>query len=222
MKKKTGILIGILVIPVFLFFIIKWAGIVQPDVNLPYFIPIDETENVDGEIDTVYHQVPDFSFIDSKNRVVTLDELDDQIYVANFIFTRCAVNCPLMTSQLLRVYSVFEDNPHVRFLSHTVDPENDSPETLKLYKEGYQIKGDQWLFLTGEKKEIYNQAIKGYYLAAGEENSDVGFFHTDKIALVDKQRHIRGFYSGTDSEDIERLITEIGVLLKAHENETKK
>lgn len=213
--KKTGVLLVIIVAPVLFFFAMKWFGWVETAVSLPYYIPKDIEERREGDsifYDTTYHQVPPFSFYNENGETITQGAVEGKIRVVDFIFTRCQVECPLMTSQLLRVNEIFQNDSNIAFLSHTVDPQHDSPAVLKTYKESFGITNEQWYFLTGSKDEIYEQALKGYYLAAGEEDTEVGFLHSDKIVLVDKEGFIRGFYSGTDPEDIDRLKTEISVL----------
>ncbi|MDB5240267.1 MAG: electron transporter SenC, partial [Spirosoma sp.] len=42
---------------------------------------------------------------------------------------------------------------------------------------------------------------------------DETFIHSEKLVLVDKQGIVRGFYDGTDKEDVDRLVLEMRVLL---------
>ena len=103
-------------------------------------------------------------------------------------------------------------------LSHTVNPEEDSSRILLRYAEQHNAVDKNWIFLTGDKKQLYNLARKGYLLNAEAGKGDADdFIHTQNFALIDKEKHIRGFYDGTDSLEIERLITEIKVLMDEYE-----
>ncbi len=109
-------------------------------------------------------------------------------------------------------------------LSHTVDPEHDRPEQLKAYARKYDAIPGKWYFLTGSKSQIYNLAMHGYYLPtvdAGlkEGNPNETFIHSEKLVLVDKEGIVRGFYDGTNKEDVDRLVLEIRVLLDIYRKE---
>ena len=109
---------------------------------------------------------------------------------------------------------VFDD---VLILSHTVAPEEDSINVLMDYAKLHNVINKQWLFLTGEKKHLYDMARTGYLLNNEAGNGDEDdFIHTQNFALVDRERHLRGFYDGTDKKDVDRLILEIRVLLKIY------
>jgi protein SCO1/2 len=163
--------------------------------------------------DTTYHFIPPFEFIDQDNKKVTEETVKNKIYVAEYFFTTCQSICPIMNANLDRVYADFKNDPDFLILSHTVDPETDSVEVLKDYANKHQVNDKKWLFVTGSKPELYNLARKGYLLNAEEGNGgSEDFIHTQNFALIDKNRHIRGFYDGTDSLDIERLIREIKIL----------
>jgi protein SCO1/2 len=94
-----------------------------------------------------------------------------------------------------------------------VNPETDSVPQLLHYAEQHGVTDAKWLFLTGDKKRLYESARKGYLLNADEGNGDEDdFIHTQNFALIDKEKHIRGFYDGTDSAEVTRLINDISVL----------
>ncbi|MFL5752141.1 MAG: SCO family protein [Bacteroidia bacterium] len=177
---------------------------------LPYYGP----KNYSASRDTVYHTVPDFQFTDQKGEKISQENVKGKIYVADYFFTSCQSICPVMSDQLERFASEFRNNPSVLILSHTVNPEEDSVPTLKEYADRHHASPDQWHFLTGDKKKLYELARKGYLLDAeeGSGGSD-DFIHTQNFALIDKERHIRGFYDGTDSTDVNRLITDTKILL---------
>jgi len=180
---------------------------------LPYYGP----KNVIGTNDTAYHLVPVFEFVDQDQQKTNLSTVKGKIYVAEFFFTTCKSICPIMNTNLQKVYTAFKNDTSVLILSHTVDPETDSVATLKNYAAGRGVNDKRWLFLTGAKPDLYSIARKGYLLNAEEgDGGEEDFIHTQNFALIDKERHIRGFYDGTDMPDIDRLIRDITLLKKEH------
>jgi protein SCO1 len=176
-----------------------------------------EYESVKGKTDTVYHTIQDFHFINQDGKPVSRKDLDGSVYVADFFFTTCHSICPIMSDQMERIYTTYKGNPEVKFLSHTVDPEIDTVEQLKAYALKHNADSKQWLFVTGDKKELYDVARTGYFLDAqqGDGGPD-DFIHTQNFALIDKDKRIRGYYDGTDSSDVDQLIKDIGLLLKEY------
>lgn len=162
--------------------------------------------------DTVYHIVMDFHLKDQMGQVVTLDTFNNKIFVANFFYTSCPGICKKMNNELERVSKHFSGNPNVKFLSYTVDPLRDSVQVLKTYSDLHSAIPYQWYFLTGDKNQIYTLARKSYY-AAIDDSAGNNFVHTQYIALVDRNKHIRGIYNGTDSAEVNKMMDDIQLLL---------
>ncbi len=185
---------------------------------LPYFGPKAPLK----VNDTMYHTVGKFSFIDQYNKPVSDKDFDGKIYVADYFFTTCKSICPIMNMELTRVYKEFKNKKDFMILSHTVDPENDSVPQLAEHAKKYGVTDTKWLFVTGSKKELYEMARKSYLLNAEEGNGgEEDFIHTQNFALIDKDKHIRGFYDGTDSIEVNRLITDIKTLFKEYDFKDK-
>ncbi len=212
---KYSVLVALLVAPATFYFMYVTTGMNYTSLN--YYGPKDiEKSMVDGEevVDTIYHSIPDFSFTDQNGKTVTQASFDSKVYVADFFFTTCQSICPIMTNQMLRVQQEFEDVSELAFLSHTVDPETDSMEVLKEYQINKQADKENWSFVTGNKTELYEIARKGYFVpvADGDGGPD-DFIHSPMFILIDKEKHIRGFYDGTNSEEVDKLIDDIKKLL---------
>ncbi len=168
--------------------------------------------------DTVFHVVQDFSFINQNGKIVTQKDLDGCIYVCDFFFTTCQSICPIMSTQMETIAATFKNTKDVKIISHTVNPEYDSVPVLAEYARLHHANSNQWYFVTGNKKELYNIARTGYYLNAEQGNGGPDdFIHTQNFALVDKEKHIRGFYDGTDTKDVMQLISDIKLLLKEYD-----
>ncbi len=163
--------------------------------------------------DTVYHKIADFAFVDQDSSWVTQETFDDKIFVADFFFTSCPTICPVMKTQMLRVYEVFEEDPSVGFLSHSIDPAHDTVAVLKEFAGRLGVKSDKWHFVTGRKDDILKQAQTSYMVTAMEDASEPGgFVHSGAFILVDKQGRIRGVYDGTKEDQVDRLIEDIRIL----------
>lgn len=176
-----------------------------------------------GKTDTVYHAIQDFSFINQDGQAVTQKTFEGSIYVADFFFTTCRTICPVMSTQMQRVAEVYKGNNEVKFLSHTVDPEIDTVEQLKRYAIQHNADAKQWMFVTGDKKALYDVARVSYLLDASQgDGGPDDFIHTQNFALVDKDKHVRGYYDGTDTTDINRLIKDIEVLLSEYHYKEKR
>ncbi len=170
--------------------------------------------------DTIYHTVGDFRFVDQDSAFITPETFDDKIYVADFFFTSCPTICPIMKTQMLRVYKAFEDNPEVLLLSHTIDPKHDSVAVLKDFADRLEVKSSKWHFVTGKKEEIYEVGQTNYMVTAREDPNELGgYLHSGAFLLVDKEKRIRGVYDGTKEEAVDKLIRDIPVLLKEYHPE---
>lgn len=172
------------------------------------------TTSKEGKVDTIYHSIPDFSFIDQEGNTVTAQNYDNKIYVADFFFTTCGSICPIMTRQMARVAKEFENENEIAFLSHTVDPETDSVKVLKRHANQIGVNYDQWKMVTGDKKALYEIARKGYLLDAHKgDGGPNDFIHTQNFALIDMHKRIRGYYDGTNTEEMDQLIKDLKLLL---------
>ncbi len=184
--------------------------------SLPY---LGEKE-VNGPGDTTYFTVPPFRFVNENGRVITDRDLEGKILVVDFFFTRCTSICPKMTAHMQGLQLELNDPDKrdayedVVLLSHTVDPEHDTPEVLRAYARRHEADTTRWIFLTGDAKAIYRQGNTGYLLTALEDSLDPeGFVHSERFVLVDKRRHIRGQYDGTSRADVGRLTTDLKMLV---------
>lgn len=169
------------------------------------------------KVDTLYHTIAPFSFINQDGQEVTHKTFDNKIYVADFFFTSCRTICPIMKTQMLRVYDSIQNMDDVMILSHTIDPVHDNVARLHDFAERLGVKSSKWHFVTGERDSIYNLAQTSYFVTAMEDKSEPdGFIHSGAFLLIDKQRRIRGKYDGTSEEDVNRLIRDIRILRKEY------
>jgi protein SCO1/2 len=191
--------------------------------TLPYLGNKEAVEKtVDGKVvvDTIYHTIPDFEFINQDSVKITQEFVKGKIYIADFFFTTCPTICPKMKTQMLRIYEKYKDNPNIILLSHSIDPRHDTPAVLKEFKSNLGIKGDSWQMVTGDKAKIFEIGQKSYMVTAADDPTQPGgVVHSGAFILVDKDRHIRGIYDGTVPAKVDNLMKDLEILLK--ETKTK-
>ena len=170
---------------------------------------VDESVQANG----AEHRVSEFELYNQVGDTISLKDVDGRIYVADFFFTTCANICPKMTTQMKGLHDFYLHDEDIMFVSHTVYPEMDSVEVLKVYADKYGVNPDKWIMLTGAKEEIYSLARKSYFAVLTEgDGGERDFIHTENFVLMDKKQRIRGYYDGTLPNDMERLKKDIEIL----------
>jgi len=216
MKKKDLLVAGSLIFTIAAFFVGYFYLIKEdkPLRTLPYFEPRENNFTITGK----HHSIPSFTFTNQYGKETTQEVTAGKIYVTDYFFTTCQSICPIMSNQLVRVYDAYKTRTDFLILSHTVDPETDTVEQLLNYAKEHGVNDNRWLFLTGSKKDLYALARKGYLLNAEEGNGgEEDFIHTQNFALIDKDKHIRGFYDGTDTLEVSRLIGDLKLLFAEYD-----
>ncbi len=150
----------------------------------------------------VYAELPPFSLTERSGRTVTLADLAGKIWVADFIFTNCAGICPEMSTRMTAVHEAFRRDPDALCVSITVDPDRDTPEVLREYAAKYGASEDRWLYLRGPVKDVLALSYEGFHIGDAEDP----FIHSQRFVLVDRKGGIRGYYRGTEAEEVERLL----------------
>lgn len=188
----------------------------KPQKTLPIYNPADvNPELVDSTVQykSKYHTIADFSFVNQNGDTITQKNYEGKIYVADFFFTTCGSICPKMTTNLADVQKAVLNNPKVMLLSHTVFPEVDSIPVLKAYAIKHGVVDSKWNLVTGDKKDIYTMARKSYLaVKLGRPEQLYDMVHTENFVLVDQKRRVRGFYDGTEKDEMKRLLEDINFL----------
>ena len=209
MKKSFSIWLFfavVFLVPLSIYGIVNWYEINKS--GLPFL-----GEKINGKA----HTIASFEMTNQEGQKQTLENWKNKIVVANFFFTHCPVVCPKMTTNLETIQTAFATDKDLTIASFSVDPERDNIQTLKKYAEHFSIHQDKWSLLTGEKREIYKLARKSFLVVATDgDGGENDFIHSDKLVLIDKHQRIRGYYSGTEQEDIQQMIKDINKL--KHEN----
>lgn len=219
-KKYKFFGISLFVISVIIISIIY--SILKPKKTLPIYQPAQvSTELVDSTIQhkKKYHKIADFALTNQNGKTITQKDYEGKIYVADFFFTTCRTICPIMTKNMYEVQKAFLTDDDVMILSHSVTPEIDTVAQLKRYAKEKHVNASKWNLVTGDKKQIYELARKSYL--AVKDDGDGGPFdmvHTENFMLIDKEKQIRGFYDGTNMEEVEQLIEDIKTLKSSYKD----
>ena len=220
-------------LPVVSYFIVKKAS--DDAVIMPrrYYVDTVINKVVDGKnvTDTVWHKVADIELVNQLGDTVSFDDINGSIIIADYFFTRCPSICPTLTKNMKTLQDAMKmknlrrriDSSYVRFISFSVDPERDSVPALKRYADRFGVNHDTWWMLTGDKKKIYDFAFNELKLGLQDGNGiDSNFIHTDKFVLLDRQRVVRGYYSGLDSAAMSKLAEDITLLMLEKDKNKKR
>lgn len=159
----------------------------------------------------VLGQVPEFSLTERTGATFGSLQLHGKVWVAGFLFTRCPMQCPIITAKLQRLQTKFRFKENWRAVAFTTDPENDTTKVLKDYAVKVSADPYKWLFLTGPKEKMGPLISGGFKLANDEKDPTV---HSEKLVLVDHLGRIRGYYDAMEDSDVNRLIKDTRVLLR--------
>lgn len=187
-----------------------------------YYKTTRETPKVLPVIGNPGHTIEPFSFTNQDGKTITDKDVAGKVFVVEYFFTTCKGICPKMNENMTKVYQTFRGNKDLLILSHTVDPIKDTVAAMKAYSLRFDADPNQWIFLTGDKKELYDRARYSYLVTAADDTATVDiqsdFIHTNRFVLVDRTGHIRGTYDGTNMGDVNQLIGDIKTLMAEKES----
>jgi protein SCO1/2 len=152
--------------------------------------------------------LPLFNLTNQYGQPMGSQQLEGNVYVANFVFTSCVSVCPLIVQSVKQLQGRFEESKiPVRIVSFSVDPTTDTPEVLKAYGSRAGVDFSRWSLLTGSEIEV-RKVLAGFSLSLEPKRIvDGGMMdiaHSQKLAIVDAKGAIRGFY-GTDKDGLDEV-----------------
>ena len=211
-KYKTFILI-FFSLSIFILLMIYY--LLSPTKILPIYQPAEVNYKlVDSSLQHVkkYHKIGNFSLLNQSGKKITLDNYNDKIFIADFFFTKCPSICPIMTDNMLELQKKIIEDDSVMIISFSVDPKNDTVEQLNNYAEEKGIDQKKWNLLTGDKTKIYDLARKSFFVAELDNKDDNEIIHTENFVLVDPDKRIRGYYDGTNIDEVLKILDDIKTL----------
>jgi len=217
--KKILILLILLAVPGSVYYLLKEKGI-----NRYRPLPIYGEKQVAKTFiikrrkqvpDTIYHVIRDFKFLNQNSDTVRFPADSNQITVVNFFYSKCPSFCSNMNKEMARVAKVYNNNRLMRFISISVDPENDTPSVLAEYSKPFIAENKKWDFVTGNQELIFSIAKNDFLVDAIQDTLNrKEIIHTPMIILLDPQKRIRGYYdSSRGADQVNLLIDEIKLLI---------
>ena len=185
-----------------------------------------KTINGKKSIDTLFHKIPDFKYLNEDSIYKTNQDFKNKVWIAEFFFATCPTICPVMNVQLKKLNKeLVAYSEHLQFLSFTINPKHDTPSILSKYRQNAGITAKNWTFLTGNEEETHRLGIENFLTFAGKDDeADGGYAHSGSFTLVDMEGHVRGVYRVTelngkvDSGEYNRMKIEILKLLNDEYN----
>lgn len=223
LKNRQGIILFILIaVPIFAYVLTRQACSHEFDWLKKV---TKEEKQSDGSIKdipyNVYEAYPNLSFKTQTGATLTWDQLRGKTVIADVFFTRCKGICPKLSATMAGLHDRYFDDPEMRFLSISVDPENDSIEALRQYANQYGANADRWYFVTGDKEEIFKFANQVLYFSGKiDDSGNIQMVHDETLRLIDKDGFMRfngNFIDGTKPKDVERLHDELKLLRLEYE-----
>ncbi len=166
----------------------------------------------------VLGRAPEFMLTDQDGKAFGTPDLLGEVWVANFMFTRCLATCPVQTEKLVALQTKLAGHAkraEVHLLSITVDATHDTPEVLRTYASAQGAKTDQWRFLTGERKAIWLLSTEGFHLPAGPDptNEAMPIGHSARLVVVDRRGRIRAFVDSQAEDCVDKALAALEPLL---------
>lgn len=192
------------------FLIVGSIGVWKFDVSRPSRVSGNappQAVQPEGKVAAEFGNSPAFSLTERSGKTLSKEDLRGKPWIADFIFTSCAGQCPLMSLQMKALQKQFGPETGFRFVSFTVDPKRDTPEVLAKYAGRYEAEKDRWFFLTGPMEEM-NRILKEFFLNAVETPD----MHSVRFILVDGAGRIRGYYDSSDPNAMNQLVHDAKIL----------
>jgi len=155
-----------------------------------------------------FSQIPLFSLESENAKPFGLNDLKGKVWIADFIYTHCTDECPMLTAKMAKLQKTFQKFNDIRLVSVSIDPTHDTPKVLRDYASHYGADLNRWIFLTGDKKTIKELVQKGFHLPLITNPQQPGLImaHSNFLVLVDQNEKIRGYYDSTNPEKMKELV----------------
>lgn len=133
-----------------------------------------------------------WTWTDEQGASIRFDQWRGAPIVVTMVFTGCTSTCPLTIEKLRHVTETFErEGRAATFVLVTLDPSNDTPEQLRMFKSARQLPG-RWHLLRGNDADTRALAdiLQIHVL------DDAHIFHDSRIVLFDRDGKLAGQLRG--------------------------
>lgn len=169
----------------------------------------------------VMFALPEYELVDQDGHVFDRQRLAGKVWVASFVFTSCPSTCPAVTRAMLELQQRYErEGLDVRLVSFSVDPDTDTPEVLRRYADSVGADLQRWSFVTGTKAAVVALMEQGFRQGVGAPAVNAqglrDIAHSVRLAIVDAEGNVRGFYS-IEGEGVDEVFHRSVHVLRAGE-----
>ena len=167
---------------------------------------------------------PAYSFINQDGETVTSEDFRGQFVLYSFTYTKCS-SCNNMSETMKEVQARLGEvdlgSIPVSFVTISIDPDRDTPATLKEYGSNLGANFDQWTFVTSSNKSLLKTIVGAGFETYYEDKGNGDFALDPGYVLVDGWGIIRAEYRyTTEVSDADRILRHMGVLADEVKNST--
>ncbi|WP_199620571.1 SCO family protein [Paenibacillus alkalitolerans] len=151
----------------------------------------------------VMKEASGFELTGIDGNAVSLENTEGKARILYFFFANCPDVCPTTTHMLSRVQERLKERgvfgTDALFLQATIDPQRDTPESLKKYADAYGADLNGWKFLRGTEQQVHEVA-QSYGITVIDDNKG-NFTHINAVILIDQDNQIRRTYQSDDLDE---------------------
>lgn len=163
-------------------------------------------------------KIDDFTYDNQRGETVSLEDLKGTVWLADFIYTNCTTECPLMTFNMSDVQKALKEKgiEDYKIVSFSIDPDIDTPDVLKEYLTNYDVPDEsKWELLTGYKQEeIKKFAADSFKTAAIKDPNTNEVMHGVSFFLVNQEGKVVKNYNGKVDVPKEEIVMDVEALIE--------
>lgn len=239
MRPRQTILLGLLLLlPVLAFLFLYGFG--RNHYALPTYLP----ERVDSvrtsangwQRDTVFHRAQALGLRAAGGRPVAILNWGRDVSVVQVLckepISGHALGATLagvdaqVSREMIRLQEKFRREPRVRLATLVPYPKQaESDQLLEALGEQLGTISGKWFVLAAAPDTVQHLVCYEFGLLDPHPTrlpfspaTNSGNLPPGRLLLLDRQQHVRGYYDGTDIHEVERLLTEINVLLYTYDD----
>jgi protein SCO1/2 len=143
-------------------------------------------------------RVPAFELVSQRMQPVSDLALRGHVWIASFLFTSCGTVCPMLSAKLALLQRRLQQ-PDLRFVSFSVDPERDTPKRLAAYAQRFRPDETRWQLLSSSRVAL-DGILRGMHVSAEPSQDQASpIAHSSLLFLTDADGWVRGVYDSTDA-----------------------